>query len=174
MGASNRQRRAAKRRRQHHSGRGAAGTGSQGRCEAGGPGRDDPWPSDAVAQAALLARMEGDAEVFEQLVSTPMRIANPTMNEERNARVRLRPHSSRWLPAAGDAAGEEVRQAALPVLARRAEEVDAAIADVFPHVYRSRVGASHRGGYLAGRLAADRAHLASAVLPSDQRAAASS
>lgn len=65
---------------------------------------------------------------------------------------------------AGDAAGEQIRQAALPVLARRAEEVDATIAEVFPHVYRSRVGASHRGGYLAGQLAADRAHLASAVL----------
>lgn len=75
---------------------------------------------------------------------------------------------------AGDAAGEQIREAALPVLARRAEEVDEAIAEVFPHTYRTRVGASHRGGYLAGQLAADRAHLASGVLSPDQRAAASS
>lgn len=74
---------------------------------------------------------------------------------------------------AGDAAGEEIREAALPVLARRAEEVDEALAEVFPHVYRTRVGASHRGGYLAGQLAADRAHLASGVLPFDRSATAS-
>lgn len=76
MGVNNRRRRAAKRRTQHHSGRGAPGAGSCGGHESFGSGRDEPWPSEAVAQAALLARMEGDTEVFEQLVSTLARRAD--------------------------------------------------------------------------------------------------
>jgi hypothetical protein len=47
----------------------------------------------------------------------------------------------------------------LPVLAERAAEVEGAVAAAFPHLTSARVSASNRDGWIAGRVAADRAHL---------------
>lgn len=47
----------------------------------------------------------------------------------------------------------------LPVLARRSQEVDVAVAEAFPHLRRSRAATSNGAGLAAGVAAADRADL---------------
>jgi hypothetical protein len=64
------------------------------------------------------------------------------------------------LRAAGATQGApDERRRALPVLASREERVEEAIAAAFPGMVRKSYGASHAGGYEAGRVAAQLAEL---------------
>jgi hypothetical protein len=56
---------------------------------------------------------------------------------------------------AGDAHGDGL----LPVLAGRRADVDAAFDATFPDLVRSNMSVTNQAGWVAGRLAADMAHL---------------
>ena len=58
----------------------------------------------------------------------------------------------------------------LPVLARRDAEIDAAVAEAFPRLGRSRTTASDAGGWAAGVTAADRAALGGDAIGPQARA----
>jgi hypothetical protein len=71
---------------------------------------------------------------------------------------------------ATEAVSDEVRAAALPVLARRSDAVDEAMRAAFPGAHKSGVKVRHGGGYLAGQIAADGAHLAAGEIGDERRA----
>jgi hypothetical protein len=60
--------------------------------------------------------------------------------------------------AAGEATEDE-RRRALPVLASRAERIDAAVAEAFPGMVSRSFGIGHAGGFAAGQVAAELASL---------------
>ncbi|MGH9138580.1 MAG: DUF2786 domain-containing protein [Acidimicrobiales bacterium] len=139
---------------------------------------------------STLAGYPGDLDVVEVLFTSLLVQATRAMvaagvQRDRWGRSRTRSFRSSFLAGfasrigerlrqAGEAATEsvddDVRAAALPVLASMSDAVDEAVREAFPHLRRYGVSVSHAGGYVAGQLAADRANLASGELDFDAAA----